>query len=374
MKITNIKKYLFDISLLFFLFLALFVPNNYTKLILASLLLIYALICKLAHKKENLLQSNTRNVTITMLIIGILYVAIYYLMGIYWGYYESTVKFGSTAILKYILPIMVIIISSEIIRYDIVSQEKKYSKVTGFIITVFIDIILYAQIYDISILNNFLIVIGYIFFSSCANNLLFNYISSRCGYKPIIVYRLITTLYLYIIPITPNVYTFLKTVIRIIIPYIIYIILEGKFKDDNFKLAQKNRKIGMLSATIVVALVAGLTMLISCEFKYGILVVGSNSMQGTIQKGDAVIFEKYDGQELQEGQIIIFNKDNVKTIHRIEKIQVKDNEYIYYTKGDNNEQIDEDYRTNDDIIGIVKLKILYIGWPTIMVNEIFNNL
>lgn len=94
-------------------------------------------------------------------------------------------------------------------------------------------------------------------------------------------------------------------------------------------------------------------------------------MTGTIDKGDAVVFERYDKQELEDGQIIVFVKDNVKTIHSIESIVVKNNETIYYTKGTNNQQRDEGYRTDKDIIGVVKFKIIDIGWPTIWLNDLF---
>ena len=34
-------------------------------------------------------------------------------------------------------------------------------------------------------------------------------------------------------------------------------------------------------------------MLISCKFKFGVLVIGSGSMTGTINKGDIVLYETY---------------------------------------------------------------------------------
>ncbi len=94
-------------------------------------------------------------------------------------------------------------------------------------------------------------------------------------------------------------------------------------------------------------------------------------MAGTIDKGDAIVYEKFDGRQLEKGQVIVFTKDNIKTIHAIENVQVKNNETIYYTKGTNNQQQDEGYRTNNDIIGVVKFRIIDIGWPTIWINDVF---
>ena len=46
-------------------------------------------------------------------------------------------------------------------------------------------------------------------------------------------------------------------------------------------------------------------------------------------------------------------------------------EIRYYTKGDVNMQEDEGYRTRNDVIGKVKVRIPYIGYLTLWVNDIF---
>ena len=128
----------------------------------------------------------------------------------------------------------------------------------------------------------------------------------------------------------------------------------------------------MIGNTLIIALAAALVMLISCEFRYGIIVVGSESMTGTINKGDAVVFEKYTNQEIKNGQVIIFNYNNIQTIHRVVEVQRINGEYRYYTQGDANKRKDEDYRTKEDIYALVDLKVKYIGYPTLWVRELFS--
>ena len=112
-------------------------------------------------------------------------------------------------------------------------------------------------------------------------------------------------------------------------------------------------------------------MLISCQFKYGIIVVGSESMTGALNKGDAVIFEKYKNQPIENGQVIIFKYNDIQTIHRVVEIQKVNGEYRYFTQGDANSKPDEGYRVKDDISSLVKLRIKYIGYPTLFVRSIF---
>ena len=95
-------------------------------------------------------------------------------------------------------------------------------------------------------------------------------------------------------------------------------------------------------------------------------------MTGTIDKGDAVIFEKYNDQEIQKGQVIIFDYDGIQTVHRVDEIKIVNDEYRYYTKGDANEKRDESYITKDKIDGLVKFKIKYIGYPTLWIRSIFS--
>ena len=69
--------------------------------------------------------------------------------------------------------------------------------------------------------------IGFIIFSSIANNVLYNYIILKYrNCKAIIAYRLITTIYVYIIPIIPNIHILFESILRIIVPAIIYAIIE----------------------------------------------------------------------------------------------------------------------------------------------------
>lgn len=113
-------------------------------------------------------------------------------------------------------------------------------------------------------------------------------------------------------------------------------------------------------------------MLVSCKFKYGILVIGSGSMTGSINKGDAVIFESYDNQNIFEGDVIIFKRDSLKVVHRVIDVKVVNGQYQYYTKGDANQNIDDSYVSKKDIVGISKFKIIYIGYPTIWLKDIFS--
>ena len=82
--------------------------------------------------------------------------------------------------------------------------------------------------------------------------------------------------------------------------------------------------------------------------------------------------EKYTDEDvIEKGQIIVFNKYGVKTVHRVVQIENINGQTRYYTKGDANDDNDSGFITDGDIYGFVHFKIPYVGYPTLMLRGIF---
>jgi signal peptidase len=112
-------------------------------------------------------------------------------------------------------------------------------------------------------------------------------------------------------------------------------------------------------------------MLISCQFRFGALVIATESMTGEINKGDMIIYEQYDDQPIEVGQVIVFTQNNQnRIVHRVIKIETVNGEKRYYTQGDANPAPDDAYRTEADIIGLTDLKLAYVGYPTLWLKEL----
>ncbi len=367
------KLYVFTIEfiLLIILSLALFVPNIINRKILALILTLAAIIVKLLIKKKSIQSIYKKQAMWLMIGFGVIYLAVFYLMGLYFGYYEAPAKFGFATLINFIIPFVFIIISSELIRNVLLSQKWKLSKIIAFISMVIIDLIIYTGVYSVSNYDDLLAIIGFIFFASIACNLLYNYISIRYGSKGIIAYRLITILFVYIIPFIPDVYIFFRSFLRMVYPYFMYLVFEYTYSKTNKATAYRDRRESIIETTVLFVIMTLLIALISCRFKYGVLVIGSGSMTGSIDKGDAVIYQTYKGEALEEGDIIIFTLKDVRTIHRIVRVESVNGEYRYFTKGDANKTLDDSFRTKSDIIGKTKLRVKYVGYPTIWTRDMF---
>ena len=368
----RIKIYAMEIILLLFLLLTLFESNIISKIVLAVILLIYMVISGFLLKKRKIISMYSRQVTVLLGIFGIIYLAAFYLLGLYFGYYEAPIKFSFWSIINYIIPTAVIIITSEIIRYIFISQQDKFTRGVTVAVMILIDLIVYAGIYDFTKLNDVVTVMGFVLFSSISCNLLYNYITVRFGYKGIILYRMLTVLYAYFIPIIPNVYIFFRSFFRMIYPYFIYLVLEYTYSKTNFAIPYEDKKMHVIGNFILLLLASVAIMLISCQFKYGLLVVGSGSMSGKLNKGDIVFFERYEKQEIETGDVIVFKKAGIQVVHRVVDVKKVNNKFRYFTKGDANPTLDEEYVTEDEISGVLLFKIKYFGYPTIWVHDIFS--
>ena len=370
MKIDRIKAYSFEILLLLILLFCTFTSSSNTKFILMVTSFIGAIVLSFMLKKEPNTYTNKKNVFWVMVLFAIFYIALFYILGIYTGYFKSLYPFSVKTILNFIIPISVNIVCSEIIRNKLLTVDTKTSKILTIIIMTMMDVLLYLYIYDITKIMDFLAIVGFLFFSSLASNMLFNYINPRYGKKGIIVYKLITTLYMYILPVVPDVYMFFRTFMRMVYPLFIYLYLENYYNTDKEQVLVKDKKKTYASYALTFIIIIPLILLISCKFLYGALVIGSGSMKGSLDLGDVVIFNS-SMKDLKVGDIIVFKKDDIKIVHRISKIKYAHNRYEYYTKGDANQYTDDGYVTQDDLLGKVVVKIPKIGMPTLWLREQF---
>ena len=376
MKREDLKFLSLEIFIIGFFLIILFASKvSFNKMLIAIFLIVFAYITKklIARPKQTSLYR--KEVTKYMVTFAIIYVVLYYVLGIYVGYYRSIYKFGFDVLFKYVVPIILIIIASELIRNEFLACKSKVSIVLTLMFSVVIDLVVYVNIYNIFNKEEFLQALGYIFFASIISNILYNYLSNKFGPSPNIAYRIIISIYVYIIPIIPDVYIYFKSVCRMVYPLLIYIVLRNVYEKNKTIERKTGKTLRFISTTVVVILMTVLSLLISCKFKYGMLVIGSGSMTGTINKGDAVIYRSSDNvKEVKEGDIILFGDGDKIVIHRVVKIMDINDEIRIYTKGDNNMQQDPGYITKDDYKGQVAFRIRSIGLPTIWVNDFFKGM
>lgn len=363
--------YIFTLLLSSILFLSFFIPINLRRIIVATIIAIFAIICFYRIKKRSILSISKKQVFYIMLVIGLLYLMISYLMGLKFGFYKNSSAGLNNKYLMYILPISVLIIGFEYIRRVLIAQKIKIINILSYVCGILVDLIIFVTYSRIMKFDHLMDVVGMWVLPSITFNLLYTYVSSKYGMWPNVIFRLIISLYLYIIPVVPKTEDILVVFIKLLLPLIIYLFLKVLYTKQRKIVNPHKKGLSIACFCIGVIMMSGLVMLISCQFKYGALVIGSESMTGAINKGDAIVYEQFDDQVISVGDVIVFEKNNQTIVHRVVDIAKINNEVRYFTKGDANEDQDTGYVVSSQIKGITQFRIIYIGYPTIWVRSLF---
>lgn len=372
---TKNIKVLYTTSLIVFavFFSALFVDMGSSKIIAAFLLLpITPAICLLI-KKRSPLSINTKEVLLLSIIIPSIYAILLHVSGLFFGYYKNPYFVTPQILIKIIIPLTVITIGSEIIRYVFLSQKNKLVSIISFLTCIILEILMFSSIPGIRTFNKFMDLVGMTLFPAISANIYYHYVSKNFGALPNIAFRLITTLYIYFVPTAAAIPDALSACMKILFPIFFLAFLSALYTKQKKAAVRKGNKLGIIATVLTVIVLISLAMLISCRFRFGALVIATESMTGEINKGDIIIYERYDDQPIEEGQVIVFIDNKSRIVHRVVEIQNIGGEIRYFTKGDANEDWDSGYRTQADILGTTDIKLSYAGYPTLWLRELLKS-
>lgn len=369
------KQVLYTISFLTFavLLASLLLPIKLDKLFVACLLIALAVLTRITIRKKVSYSINKKEVIFLSLVLGVLYVILVQFTGVYFGFYKNPyfVKYlNPEQILTIILPLIAIIVSTELIRSTLLAQKNKLVTLLAFLSCVLADMLAVSNLAGITNFNKFMDLMGLTLFPAVSANIYYHFASKRYGPIPNIVFRLITTLYAYALPTLTGMSDAIFSMIKLAMPIVMLALIAALFEKQKKTARKKASKLSAIAVILSTAVVASIAMLISCQFRYGAIVIATGSMTGEINKGDMIIYEQYKDQKIEEGQVIVFLQNRSRIIHRVVKIEQIGGETRYYTKGDANPTNDIGYRTDADIVGLTDMKLAYAGYPTLWLREI----
>lgn len=369
------KRTLYVTSIINFalLFSALFINIGNSRVLAACILVPLAIINFLLIKKRRSLSINKKEVLTLMSVVAVLYVVLIQLTGLFFRFYKNPYFVNKDRLLNIVIPLIFIIVATEVIRYVTLAQGDRFAGFAVYLTCLVSETLTFSNVAGIEGFNQFMDLVGMTFFPAISANALYHYVSKRYGMAPVIAYRMITTLYIYFFPAKTGMEDALQSCIKIIFPIILLAFTAALFEKQTKKVGHKSSAVGKFCSVIAIVFVVLIAMLVSNQFRFGALVIATGSMTGEINKGDVVIFERYETQKIEEGQVIVFKDNSTQIVHRVVKIENIGGEFRYYTKGDANNSIDIGYRVDSDIIGLVNMKLAYAGYPTLMIRELIEN-
>ena len=363
-------------SILAVLLTVLILPLSESARIVAAIFLFpAAVLLPLFIKKRSILSINKSQILLIMTVIALVYVTLYYVTGLEFGFYKNPNGLNFSNFFKFLLPIATVITATEVIRFVFIAQNDKVTNALCYLSCVVSDILVCSNIPSVTSFNRFMDLVAGALFPALISNLLYNYLSKRYGIFPSLVFKLLTTLHAYVIPVVSGISESLVNFIRILLPIAIYLFIDTLYeKKRRYALGNTSKfwRVASRALTVLVIIIMiGTLMLVSNQFYYGAYVVATDSMTGELNRGDVAIYESYEDQLITEGQVIVFEKNNSIVIHRVVDIEIINGGARYYTKGDVNDDNDDGFITGSDIVGLVNVKLPYFGYPTLWMRSLF---
>ncbi len=376
MKKSYIKIFLLELVSLLIMLINNFMFNNSNVYILIVILLFGLIILDLILCKEKSNYYRSKDVTFNIIIYTVSVLLLTYILGIFVAYSKTPNYFNVKGLVDYIIPTILTIVISEIFRCRLIRKSEGSVILIIFTTIFFICVDVILKINNSTFISNYNTLIFFIYYlvPSIAKNILCVYIAYKVGYKSSIVYRLIIEGYTYVIPIIPDFGEYINSIIRLLIPSILLFILMKTLKEETEEetIYSKNTLFSKIQYIFITILVSVCIYLTSGNFTYFSMAIGSGSMRTLINKGDIVIAKKLTEktkEKVKKGDILIYKHGNTVIVHRIVDIYRDKDEFIVYTKGDANKDIDNYPIYTSMMIGVVKTYIPFLGYPTILINN-----
>ena len=312
------------------------------------------------------------------IIISCIYVIAYFYLGFIFGFSKNPYNYDVKSIFHNILIQVIPIIGVEIARGVLVIQNKNNKLaliyITIILILVGINYNLYFQLYS----NK-----EQFFQYNCSNilpsialGILYTYLTQKIFYLFSLIFRLFNILFIILLPILPNIDWYITGSIYMLSSVLIYIVFKYKFSKDKRNIRKKHEKLNSKISYIITLILAIILICFMIGiFKYKSITILTNSMSGTFERGDIIIYKKLTVEELKKiplYSIIVYNIGDQYIAHRVVSVIKENNNVFYQTKGDNNNVSDKLLVYPNQIKGIYTFHIKYLGFPSVWLHDYFN--
>lgn len=312
---------------------------------------------------------------ITYSFIAVLtYIIVYLISGLFITFGKNPFSRTLLGIATNLWVFVSVIISKEYVRYKLINNvyEKDKIKIATLISIIYVIMDLgLRSLFKTTLTPAF--IVEFIFatlLQLIVKNVLYSYTALNSNCLPAIIYEVGTNLYLWLSPILPNAPWIMTAIIDSVIPLILFLYIRyEKNKKDIFRTKEKlmntdPRNIIPFTICIILAIWFAIGI-----FPIKPVAIATGSMEPELHVGDVAIIKKCKANDLEEGDIVEYQLDGYTVIHRIKYKSQENGEFVFITKGDNNNVEDSKEVTESQIIGKVIFKIRFLGYPAVLFNN-----
>lgn len=382
-KINNKIWVVYGILIVYLFLLILFPPifkeSIYTKLIQQILWFGLAFYCYYASDKESFRNRDKTGKIQIVIIFTIIYLMVYFVLGLLFGYKRSPYAHTFSAILTNIWVFIPVIFFQEYIRAVLVRFTKRNETLLVIIFLLFslIELNYGSMGASFATRESAFKYISSTLLPTLTKNALFTYFTLVCDYWPSIIFRTAVMAMNILLPIFPDLDWFVTGLLELS-TYVIMFISVNYMNDLSKRVtvrtsrrAQRTSNPKVTIPLLVVLLI--FVCFVAGFFTYRPIAIVSDSMVPKFARGDAVVVKKLSNKEkksLKKNDIIQYSLDGRTIVHRIhKKIKDENGNITYQTKGDNNNAPDDKLVTLKQVKGKVTFVVPYAGWPSVLIYD-----
>ncbi len=353
--------------------------TDYTYIIKPLIWCFIGIIIFVFFRNESVPYNKYKNeVQFYVLVTCLLYFLIYFMFGYVNGFATNPYDHSLKGVLYNLWTFLPMLIVTEYARYYMINNcPKKH---------IIISVLLISLVFTAIEINVFKFPIYFenmytsakfimeTFLPTLMISLYLSYVCYFAGFEIAIIYSLLPQLALFIFPILPNVSWFLLAILNSAVPFFSYVFINYKINKMDKTLDKRvNKTVGIKGWIVMIASIILIVSFGIGLFPYKPLVIATNSMYPNIRKGDIVIIVEKDLDSIKVGDIIRYQMENYYVVHRVKEIQETESETRQFiTKGDNNNTVDLYPVSDYQVKGVIKYKIPYLGYPTLLISKLLN--
>jgi len=373
-KKLTIIYFLMVISIILNIFVIPNVLPTYTNILNVIIWCVIFLLARKVSNQHNRFKGHKDKMKTTFIIVFI-YLIGYYLSGLYFGYKKSIYSHSIIHLISNFVFYILVIMLQEYTRSRLVNNTRSslvYCIITAMFIALSFN---YAIVY-----SNFASgELGFKFIASqiyptIIKGVLCSFLVRLGSYELSLMFLLPIKILEYIAPVVPDLDWFIIVAFDSALVILVYYYIYYEHMINIERFTRKEIKAGNPKSTIVsVVFVIAFTFFVAGFFPVQPVALMSNSMKPYIKRGDVVLVKKLKKEDLKNlciGDVIEYSVKNNTVVHRIISITKASNgELEFITKGDANSTPDAFPVKEDQIIGITKHYIPYIGYPSVIFSE-----
>lgn len=324
--------------------------------------------------QHNRFKGKKDKITTTFIIVAV-YLMLYYLSGLFFGYKKSPFDHSIFGLLYNFTFYIMVILLQEYTRSRLINNTR--SKLGYAFITILLILVSYnySTVYNsFGSGENIFKFFASDVYPAIIKGILLAFLVKLGSYELSLMFILPIRVMEFITPIFPDLDWFLivsfESALVLMVYYYIY--YEHMINVERFTRKQIEYASPKKTAMAIIFVLA-FTFFVAGFFPIQPVAIMSNSMAPYIKRGDVVLVEKLgkeDLSQLQVGDIIQYSIENKRVIHRIDAIvEASAGRIEFITKGDNNKSRDKESVKESQVMGKVNFYVPYIGYPSVIFSE-----